>query len=125
MAYDDNRTQALDLFEGRHYRITQEGRNICVGVALTLLGNYLFNRSNDESFDPCAVSRCLEEHVRYVFWKIIYEDMKNGPKQVPARIKCLEDVLRQKIFKDDMPVAFWNGEKQEWEMANRMGDGWK
>lgn len=125
MASDDNKTQALDLFEGRQYQITQGERKICVGVALTLLGNYLFNRGDDESFDPCAVSRCLEEHVRDVFWKIIMEDLKNGPKSVPSKIDSVEDYLRREIYsKKDLPVAVENIGKQEWEKGSN-DNNWK
>ncbi len=125
MASDDNRTQALDLFEGRKYKLKQGDRNICVGVALTLLANYLFNRGDDESFDPYAVSRCLEEHVRDVFWKIILEDIKNGPKPVPSKIESVEDYLRRKIYsKKALPGAIENIGKQEWEKGNN-NDSWK
>lgn len=129
MASDDNKTQSLDLFGGRHYEYKQGDRQICVGTALTLLGNYLFNRDNQENrkqFDAYAVTRCLEEHVRDVFWKIILGDLQDGPKTVPTKIASVEDYLRQKIYLPEaLPVAVENMAKQEWEKGGGDDHNWK
>ena len=125
MASEDNKTQALDLFEGRQYKVTQGERKICVGVALSLLGNYLFNRGDNESFSAEAVSRCLEEHVRDVFWKIIVEDLKDGPKPMPIKTESVEDCLRRMIYsKGCLHVAIENMTRQEWEKGGD-DDNWK